>query len=184
MVASRNNNHMIVIPTPCVSRSFPGDLNNIYQQYSKSVHYGSLPDRLNTKKLYGVADITTAPSVTSTGSAGSKNIFRNRSNTVKVSSSTPVKDASRGQDLVTVSCEFVDASAPDFDTTYNSLRKSTTVDLGSLDVVVSASSWLPLLEFFSVTSDNNNEEENAKKSEYSKTKFKNLFAVRLYSFKF
>lgn len=149
MISSREEDDYKVV-APCVSRSCPGDVsgigNTIYQTHCRMSQFGSLPDRLDTKKMYGIIEshnIVMPPPVA------------NRSQLNKTNE----------KNLVTVTCKIIDASCPDFETTYESMRKSMIVDLGSIDVVVSARSWMPLLDFFSFTNDNNDDvdESNSKK---------------------
>lgn len=42
----------------------------------------------------------------------------------------------------------MDPSAPNFDSKYNSMQRSTSVDFNCLDLVMSVPSWVVVIDFF------------------------------------
>lgn len=119
---------------PCyLSRSCPDLLANpIVQSPSR----GSLPDHLETEKVLGVDIPHTKPVYPRTPPPSPKCRQRPHEN------------------LVLISTLIVDPASPNFKTHYNSLHKSTSVDFNCLDLVVNVESWVVVLDFFGVNSNN------------------------------
>ncbi|KAF5273971.1 hypothetical protein FQA39_LY01087 [Lamprigera yunnana] len=124
MVISSSSNEPPVTPS-CVSRSCP----DIHMQLPLDSYYHcSLPDHLEMAKVLGVEK---------------HNVF----------SSTPPPSPSMKkrpqQNLVLISSLLVDPSAPNFQSYYNSVQRSTSIDFNCLDLVISVESWVVVLDFFS-----------------------------------
>lgn len=59
----------------------------------------------------------------------------------------------RQDNLVLYSSLIVDPECPNFETQYNSMRQTSSIDFNSLDLIVSTKSWFAFLNFFGVLSD-------------------------------
>lgn len=59
----------------------------------------------------------------------------------------------RQDNLVLYSSLIIDPDCPNFDTQYNSMRQTSSIDFNSLDLIVSVKSWYAFLNFFGVLSD-------------------------------
>lgn len=70
----------------------------------------------------------------------------------------------RQDNLVLYSALIVDSNAPNFDTQYNSMHQTSSIDFNSLDFVVSVKSWFAFLDFFGIISDGNDDESTARES--------------------
>ncbi|KAK9889536.1 hypothetical protein WA026_006891 [Henosepilachna vigintioctopunctata] len=122
----------------CVSRSCP---DMTYNPFYPTPFHGSLPDHLETSRIFG-AD-SCKPNVST---------FQRID---RLYPSTPPPSPTHGKrrdiekNLVLVSVLLVDKDAPNFDSQYNSLSISTSVDFNCLDLVVSVESWVVLIDFFS-----------------------------------
>lgn len=57
------------------------------------------------------------------------------------------------ENLVIYSALLVDPECPHFETHYNSMRQTSSIDFNSLDLIVSVQSWFVLLNFFGLLSD-------------------------------
>lgn len=114
----------------CVSRSYP----NISHHYHWMPTHGSLPDHLETSKVFGtnhyVHKKADYPSTPPPSPRGEK--VRNRPE----------------QNLVIVSILLVDPNSPNFVDYYHGIQKSTSIDFNCLDLVISVRSWVALLDFF------------------------------------
>ncbi|KAK4875461.1 hypothetical protein RN001_011883 [Aquatica leii] len=113
----------------CVSRSCP----DMYMQLPPdSYSHGSLPDHLETSKVLGIME--------------KHSVFP----------STPppspsIKDRPQ-KNLVLISSLLVDPNSPNFQSYYNSIQRSTSIDFNCLDLVISVESWVVVLDFFSAVS--------------------------------
>lgn len=61
----------------------------------------------------------------------------------------------RQDNLVLYSSLIVDPECPNFETQYNSMRQTSSIDFNSLDLIISVKSWFAFLNFFGVLSDTN-----------------------------
>lgn len=59
----------------------------------------------------------------------------------------------RQENLVLYTALLVEPDCPHFETQYNSMRQTSSIDFNSLDLVVSVQSWFVLLNFFGLLSD-------------------------------
>lgn len=116
----------------CVSRSCP-DVSFLPPHLS-SPQRGSLPDHLEMGKVFGIP---------------------NEININKCPCTPPPSPShSRTrpqQNLVLISTLLVDPHAPNFETDYNSVQRSTSVDFNCLDLVISVESWVVVIDFFSAS---------------------------------
>lgn len=67
----------------------------------------------------------------------------------------PSPQRMRHDNLVLYSSLIVDPESPNFETKYNSMRQTSSIDFNSLDLIVSVKSWFAFLNFFGVLSDTN-----------------------------
>lgn len=119
----------------CVSKSCP-DVSYVSQGRSS---YGSLPDHLETARVFGVRPVKTQQRI------------------ALICPNTPPPSPSTGRvrperNLVLISTLIVDPKAPNFSASYNSIHRSTSVDFSCLDLVVSVESWVVVIDFFSASS--------------------------------
>ncbi|RZC42308.1 vacuolar protein sorting-associated protein 13D [Asbolus verrucosus] len=119
----------------CVSRSCP-DVS--YQPHFNSPSHGSLPDHLETARVFGMRPAKIQEKVD------------------VVCPNTPPPSPLHGRarperNLVLISTLLVDPAAPSFNTTYNSIQRSTSVDFNCLDLVISVESWVMVIDFFSAS---------------------------------
>ncbi|CAH1990127.1 unnamed protein product [Acanthoscelides obtectus] len=124
----------------CISRSCP---DVTYHRYRTSSSHGSLPDHLETAKVFGMDSMTTSMHrteeypCTPPPSPSRRNRRRAR----------PEKN------LVIISTLLVDPSAPNFEEQYKGIQKSTSIDFNCLDLVISVKSWVVVLDFFNISSE-------------------------------
>nr|XP_015839049.1 PREDICTED: vacuolar protein sorting-associated protein 13D isoform X1 [Tribolium castaneum] len=129
----------------CVSRSCP-DVS--YLPHFNSPSHGSLPDHLETARVFGMRPVKIQEKVD------------------VVCPSTPPPSPSQGRirperNLVLISTLLVDPSAPNFSTTYKSIQRTTSVDFNCLDLVVSVESWVVVIDFFSASPSNSSQNTSA-----------------------
>lgn len=62
----------------------------------------------------------------------------------------------RQDNLVIYSSLLVDSDCPNFDSQYNGLKQSSSIDFNCLNLIVSVKSWLVVLNFFGLMSDDRN----------------------------
>jgi vacuolar protein sorting-associated protein 13D len=134
MVVSSSGNN-VPQSSVCVSRSCP-DVS--YLPHFNSPSHGSLPDHLETARVFGMRPVKIQAKVD------------------VVCPSTPPPSPSQGRakperNLVLISTLLVDPAAPNFSTTYNSIQRSTSVDFNCLDLVISVESWVVVIDFFSAS---------------------------------
>lgn len=67
--------------------------------------------------------------------------------------------------LVLYSALIVDPECPNFATKYNSMRRTSSIDFNSLDLIVSVKSWFAFLNFFGVLSDMNDDDNTNSNNE-------------------
>ncbi|KAJ8920133.1 hypothetical protein NQ315_011790 [Exocentrus adspersus] len=120
----------------CFSRSCP-DIAS-YPHTAMSPSRGSLPDHLETAKVFGMGSMANT-------------LY---SHNARACPNTPPPSPSHGQqkpekNLVIVSTLLVDPSAPNFQEYYNGLQRSTSVDFNCLDLVIAPQSWVVVIDFFS-----------------------------------
>lgn len=119
----------------CVSRSCPVDFEH---SRVKSASHGSLPDHLETAKVFGMEVPTTVP-------------LRTKPTYPCTPPPSPSIRERPEQNLVLISTLIVDPNAPNFETQYNSIQRSTSIDFNCLDLVVSVESWVVVIDFFSAS---------------------------------
>ncbi|XP_060529289.1 intermembrane lipid transfer protein Vps13D isoform X2 [Cylas formicarius] len=123
----------------CISKSCPDVM---YSPYMGSVSRGSLPDHLETANVFGVHV--------------ANNAYHPKTRCPNTPPPSPTPGSGRTKperNLVLISSLLVDANAPNFDSYYNSLTRSTSIDFNCLDLMVNASSWAALVDFFDGTAD-------------------------------
>ncbi|XP_017773930.1 PREDICTED: vacuolar protein sorting-associated protein 13D isoform X2 [Nicrophorus vespilloides] len=125
----------VALGLACVSRSCP----NIYGfAHAGSPVHGSLPDHLGVNGFMERSHTVHIDAITDNSKACPSTPPPSPS--VK---SRPVKN------LVLISTLLVNPAAPNFKTHYNSVQRSTSVDFNCLDLVISAESWVMVIDFFS-----------------------------------
>ncbi|CAH0555796.1 unnamed protein product [Brassicogethes aeneus] len=130
----------------CVSRSCP-DVSGFRPEFS-AVIPGSLPDHLETAKVFGI-NVPSQPvySPNPQGSGGGR-FPCTPPPSPSLSRQKPVKN------LVLISSLLVDPAAPNFASYYNSMQRSTQIDFNCLDLIVSVESWVVVIDFFSASPSN------------------------------
>lgn len=145
---------MVVSSSPDTQNGRPGSVfsshscpNLIALQRSEDGPTGSLPDNLES---------------------GADFMFLNLNKTMCPDTPPPSPQTSRTRqdNLVLYSSLLVDPNCPNFETQYNSLKQSSSIDFNSLDLVVSVESWFVLLNFFGLVSED--DEETAETKEVTK----------------
>lgn len=63
----------------------------------------------------------------------------------------------RQDNLVLYTSLLIDPECPNFETQYNSMRQSSSIDFNSLDLIISVQSWFVLLNFFGLLSDDHDD---------------------------
>ncbi|XP_037024186.1 vacuolar protein sorting-associated protein 13D isoform X2 [Bradysia coprophila] len=63
----------------------------------------------------------------------------------------------RQDNLVLYTSLLIDPECPNFDSHYNSMRQSSSIDFNSLDLIISVQSWFVLLNFFGLLSDDHDD---------------------------
>lgn len=128
--------------TSCVSRSCP-DIT--YHPRINSPSRGSLPDHLETAKIFGMAGMNNSKY---------NNINANEEACPCTPPPSPShRNRNKSKNLVIVSTLLVDPSAPNFQEYYTGLQRSTSVDFNCLDLVISPKSWVVVIDFFSASSE-------------------------------
>lgn len=120
----------------CVSRSYPNM--NYHSPWLRS--HGSLPDHLETAKVFGMNHFISkneeCPCTPPPSPRGEKARTRPE------------------QNLVIVSILIVDPDSPNFQENYNGIQNSSSIDFNCLDLVISVKSWVALLDFFGTDHEN------------------------------
>lgn len=136
MVISSNDE--IPPGTNCVSRSCP----DIYTNPDRPGPVrGSLPDHL---EAYSAMGINRSHSIY-------KEALLHEVKTANICPNTPPPSPSRSKpvkNLVLISTLLVDPKVPNFDTNYQSVQRSTSVDFNCLDLVINVESWVVVVDFF------------------------------------
>lgn len=141
---------MVVSSSPENQNGRPGSVfsshscpNLIALQRSEDGPTGSLPDNLES---------------------GAGFMFLNANKTMCPDTPPPSPQTSRTRqdNLVLYSSLLVDPNCPNFETQYNSLKQSSSIDFNSLDLVVSVESWFVLLNFFGLVSEDDQETAETK----------------------
>lgn len=92
------------------------------------------------------------------------NAAQQKNNCPETPPPSPQPQNSQQETLVNYNSLLVDPSAPEFEKQYNSLRQSSSIDFNSLDLIISVQSWLVLLNFFGLLSDDVSNESNSAQS--------------------
>lgn len=71
----------------------------------------------------------------------------------------------RQDNLVLYSSLLIDPECPNFDSHYNSMRQSSSIDFNSLDLIISVQSWFVLLNFFGLLSDDHDDDDGTSSRE-------------------
>ncbi|KAJ8964860.1 hypothetical protein NQ314_004578 [Rhamnusium bicolor] len=126
--------------TSCVSRSCP----DVTYHPQLSPSRGSLPDHLETARIFGMGLMTNS-------------VYNHINANEDSCPCTPPPSPSQGgrnrpeKNLVIISTLLVDPSAPNFQDCYNGVHRSTSVDFNCLDLVISVKSWVVVIDFFSAS---------------------------------
>ncbi|XP_045474860.1 vacuolar protein sorting-associated protein 13D isoform X2 [Harmonia axyridis] len=125
----------------CMSRSCP-DIT--YNQFYPAPIHGSLPDHLETSTIFGMAN-----------NNKHGNFMPQRMEQMYPSTPPPSPTQRRKsrmeKNLVLISVLLVDKDAPNFNSLYDSLNMTASVDFNCLDLVISVESWVVLIDFFSAS---------------------------------
>ncbi|XP_066151224.1 intermembrane lipid transfer protein Vps13D isoform X2 [Euwallacea fornicatus] len=145
----------------CYSRSCP---EITYHHRMPSSARGSLPDHLEAASIFGLGHHLT------------RGVHRSKPSICPCTPPpSPSKTRSRPEkNLVLISTLLVDTSAPNFDSKYNSIERSTSVDFNCLDLVISVPSWVVVIDFFS---DSNKYNSSVSLSSNKSERFSNGKAV-------